>query len=358
MNEDLAVAEPAVEAVIEVPEVSNDVSEPSEPVSTRDALVKAFEGYGDPEPQAEPQEAPEVTAEKPEIAEGERERNPDGTFKAKEGESAPIEEVVDDETKLDETVSKFTEAPSRFSPDAKAAWNEASEPIKAEITRAVSELEQGIEQHKQAFEPYREFADKLAANGQDFQTVLGHYTGIEQKLSENPMAGLDQICQNMGFTLRQVAERVMGETPDQAAHAQDQTINELRQQISGLTNKFSGMETSMKSQSEAVVLKQIETFAVDKPRFEELSADMGFFMENGRAKDLQEAYDLAERLNPGASPEPAPVTPVTPEPDVAQTHKGKLSTSGAPNSGSNPATKKPPSSPREALKNAFASVGI
>jgi hypothetical protein len=171
---DVAAAQPAVS---EAPEISNepvqDAVDAKGPVSTRDALTKAFETVD--------------KADKPDTLDGGKERNPDGTFKAKETVAEVNQgELKKDEPKAEEkpaeTVSKF-EPPSRFSPDAKAAWETAPEPVKAEINRAVTELEAGIEQHRQAFEPYREFDQNLKANGQDFQTVISHYTGIEQKLS-------------------------------------------------------------------------------------------------------------------------------------------------------------------------------
>jgi hypothetical protein len=47
----------------------------------------------------------------------------------------------------------------------------------------------------------------------------------------------------------------------------------------------------------------VAKFASDpaNPRFEELSDDIAFFLKSGRTKDLAEAYQLAERLNPTPS---------------------------------------------------------
>jgi len=336
-------------AVIETPEISDEqieqVPERNEPISTRDALAKAFK---DTEQSA--------TKETPETG---KERNPDGTFKAKEVAVTPdATDQAKTEEKPTET-SKFADPPSRFSPDAKAAWATAPDPVKAEITRAVSELEGGIEQYKQAYEPFREFAENLKSNGQDFQNVIAHYTGIEQKLANDPIGGLDQICQNMGLTLRQVAEHVSGQTPDQHAGKQEATINELRNELATIKQELGGVSTTIKSQTEAQTLKEIETFAADKPRFDELSNDVAFFLSNGRAQDLQEAYNLAERLNPTPQVEtPAPVAQATQTTETAQTRKGKLSTTGAPSSGSNPANRKPPSSARDAVAARMAEAGF
>ena len=48
----------------------------------------------------------------------------------------------------------------------------------------------------------------------------------------------------------------------------------------------------MDSTTEAVT-----KFAAAHPRFEELSEDIVFFLDTGRANDLAEAYSLAERFS-------------------------------------------------------------
>lgn len=289
-----------------------------------------------------------------------RERNPDGTFKAAVVDPTKTAAPV---TPVDPTKAVgFAEPPARFSPDAKAAWATAPEPVKAEITRAIKELETGIEQHRQSFEPYRAFDADLKQRGQSFQEVLDHYTGIEAKLAQDPLGGLDQICQNMGLSLKQVAAHVMNMPADQQATQQDGVIRELRSQIANLEKQIGGVSTTIKSQQEKAVLSEIETFASapEHARFEELGTDIAFFLSNGRAKDLQEAYELADRLNPAPvqALAPAPAASAANPADPAQTRKGQLSTTGAPSSGSNPANRKPPASARESLDRAFANVGL
>jgi|UniRef100_A0A6H1ZAW0 hypothetical protein len=335
---DAQVSEPA--------QIDSQPDTRSEPTA-RGSIEKAFAALESQDKVAAPQDI------KPEDVG--RERNPDGTFKAKAGD-APAADV--DPNAADKPATTFAEAPSRFSPDAKAAWATAPEPVKAEVTRAIKELEGGIQQYQQAFEPYKDFDRQLRANGQNFQEVVAHYTGIEQLLAADPVKGLDQICQNLGTSLRDVAAHIMGQTPDQNASQQDSVIRELRQELSSLKQELGGVSTTIKTQQEQSVLSQIEQFSADKPRFDELSTDIAFFLNNGRAKDLQEAYELAERLNPGPVVAPAPAAPAAPQPDPAHTRKGQLSTTGAPSSGSNPANRKPPASARDAIDRAFAASGF
>lgn len=298
---------------------------------------------------------------------GTRERNPDGTFKAR-ADDATAKPVVDTkqaaatDPNADPTkTTNFNDAPARFSADAKAQWATAPEAVRAEATRAIKELEGGIEQYRQTFEPYREFDKQLKTNGQSFKEVFDHYTGIEQLLAKEPLQGLDRICQNMGFSLREIAAHVMNQPADQQATQQEGVIRELRTQISNLEKQIGGVSTTIQSEREQKTLDKVMAFATDPAhsRFDELSNDIAFFIQNGRAKDLQEAYALAERLNPAPqAPAPAQAAQAAPTADTAQTRKGQLSTTGAPSSGSNPANRKPPASARDAIDRAFANVGI
>jgi hypothetical protein len=47
--------------------------------------------------------------------------------------------------------------------------------------------------------------------------------------------------------------------------------------------------------------EMVTKFAAAHPRFEELSEDIAFFLDTGRANDVAEAYKLAERINPAPS---------------------------------------------------------
>ncbi len=269
----------------------------------------------------------------------------------------PVEaeaEVKPDEAKeaQEKPLTSFAEAPNRFSADAKAAWSQAPEPVRAEITRAVTELERGLSEYQQKWEPLKEFESLAQQNGTTIPAALANYVGIEKLLASDPIKGLNQVCENMGISARQFAEHVLGQPQDQNAAAQETVIRNLNQKISQLEQQITGVSTTIRTQAEQAVISQVTEFSKDKPRFEELTKDITYLLETGRAKDLQEAYKEAERLNPA----PQPV--VNTAPATVQPKKGQLSVSGAPSSGSNPVNRKPPATARSAIDNAFSAVGL
>lgn len=332
------------------PQTTPDTTQPSEPrdTSARGAIERAFAAVD----ARSNEDAPEPVADK---QPAERKRAADGKFEAAT-EQVEVTENDDDRSAAEATpaAGKF-EPPSRFSPDAKAAWSDVPAPVKAEVDRAFREMEGGIAKYREAFEPYREFDEQLRQSGQDFNQVIAHYTGIEGLLAQDPIAGLDRICRNLGTDIQSVAAHIMGQPVDQMQQQQTAYTRDLEQKIAELQQQIMGVSTHIRTQTQDQINRQVAEFAQSHPRMDELAPDIVFFLESGKADDLQKAYELAERLNPAPAPAPAAAAP-TAEP--AQTRKGKLSLSGAPGTGSNPATRKTPATARDAIDNAFARVGL
>jgi DNA-binding transcriptional MerR regulator len=346
MTEDVAAAA-APEAVEPTEAPSEALETPTntdpEPKSLRDTLNDAFKTVDEGEP------AKEAAADKPE----------------------PVkDDAADKADKPDDQAARFTDAPSRFSADAKSQWANAPESVRAEITRAVSEMEAGLKQYQDRFAPYADIDKQLQQTGQKFQDVVAHYTGIEKMLAEDPIKGMQQIARNLGTSLEAIAAQVTGKTPDQQAHEATQRENALIKKIEGLEKRLGTFEQDTQQQRTASVETAIMEFAAkpEHARFDELSTDILAFMNSHLADEvasaqrtgkfetvLAKAYEMAERLNPAANPQPDP----TPQPEAAQTRKkGKLSPSGAPNGGSNPASRTVPPSAGDAVRNAFKQVGL
>lgn len=270
--------------------------------------------------------------------------------------SQPVEQKQAVATEPPKQPTAFHEAPKRFSDDAKAAWEAAPEPVRAEIHRAVKELETGITQYRDVVEPLKPYLQMAQRHNTSLTKALDQYIGLEQALkSQNvneKLAGIEEVFRHAGISPRDYAAHILGQTPDQVQSQQDATIAELRQEISGLKQQLGGVTQSVQTQREQAALQEVNKFATDHPRFEELADIIVEEMKHGYS--LQDAYDRAERLNPAPVKAPAssPVIPAKP----ADAHtKGTKSISGTPSPGSSPSAKQSPSpSIRDALKRAMA----
>lgn len=364
MTDELAGGAAAPAEDVATPDIQSNTPEPITEATPRGAIDRAFAALDTP--------AENGAEGKPETpvapVDGDRPRNPDGTFAPKDPATAtqPVDTAAKPEKPVTEqptTPSASGEAPARFSPDAKAAWATVAEPVKAEVNRAIRELEGGIEGYRQQWEPLKQFDEIARQNNTTLPDALQRYVAFDVMLSQDVVRGLHTIAQDKGFDLKAVAAHILGQeapAPDQQA----QIINGLNQKIAALEQQVGGVSTHIQTQQQTALRNEIESFASDAAfaRFDELAGDITFFIETRVPKDLPprerlaQAYALAERLNPA----PAVVAPTpAPAPDLtAQTRKGQLSVTGAPSSGSNPSNRKPPSSPRDAIDRAFDTVGV
>jgi hypothetical protein len=161
--------------------------------------------------------------------------------------------------------------PARFSPIAKAEWDTAPEALRAEVSRMESEFKAGFAKYKAAAERDASLSEfhEMAANSQKtLKDVVASYVSMENLLRSDMIKGLELICQNAGLSLKEVAAKVLG-----------------------LTLELGGADPNHESVIEFAAMPE-------HSRFEELSDDIAFLLNSGRAKELTEAYNLAERLNP------------------------------------------------------------
>lgn len=371
---------------------------PAKPRSIKDA-IRAAEAKVNAEPTSTPakpisvaaKDAPATAEVKDAPKDAPKDAQPraeDGKFTAKATDATPASKADAQVAKVDASVEKAAvtaktadavvkeapkpshtaEAPpARFSAAAKEKWAEAPDEVRAEVTRAVTELTKGFEKHRAAAErdgSLAEFHDMAGKSGKALKDVVANYVGMENLLRQDTIKGLELICQNAGLSLKDVAAKVLGQTPDAAASQQDATIRELRAELADLRKGLGSLHRERQAATTQTTTEAVTKFAAENPRFEELADDIAFFLKT-RTKDLAEAYKLAERLNPAPAPAPqaaaassapARTVPTLVSPPPAST-AGEKSIAGSPTAGSDPVTKQPSNSIKEAIRRAKAAAG-
>jgi hypothetical protein len=251
------------------------------------------------------------------------------------------------------------EAPARFSADAKAAWSGVPDSVKGEVGRAFRELESGMARYQEAFEPLRSYFHMASQSNTTVHDALERYTALDGALiSEEPgtrLQAIESILDYAGITPRQYASFVLGQRPDETQARNDETVRDLRQQVNSLHHHLGGITKSIQDRYEDETLRQVEAFAEANPRLNEPELQMTVLrlLQTQMASDLQGAYEMAERLTPAPNR-----VALNPKLNAAQTRNGNLTVTGAPGAGSNPARRKAPSTARESVDGAFASLGL
>jgi hypothetical protein len=252
-----------------------------------------------------------------------------------------------------EALLSASEAPARFSADAKAAWDQAPAAIRTETLRALGELEGGLSRYQQAFEPLKPYFALARQHNTTLHEAMERYTALDQALlSDDPRSRLTAIARvldHAGLSPADYANFVLGQHRP-APEANERPFNELRRELADLRHELGGVTSTLAERQHDEIAREVEAFARDHPRLNDndFARTVGRLIATGMADDLKAAYDMADRLKP-ASPQKFPAD---------QTRKGQLSITGAPVSGSNPSTRKPPQTARESLDRSFASLGL
>jgi hypothetical protein len=252
------------------------------------------------------------------------------------------------------------EPPARFNEQSKAEWEKAPDSVKAEVHRAIKNLEDGYTKHKEAAERYeqiRQFDENAKANGGDIKELLTKVGTFEQTMKSNPLAALNFALREIGprgpdgspITIDDIVAHVHGQSDDQRLQAAHSRIQELESQIQH-------METAAK------VPDMVAEFAAANERFEELSPLIETLLQEGTAQTLEGAYKIAESIKPvSASPatqqdtlQASPAAETASSAPTAPNPAGQKSISGAPSSGTSSGGKKRILSTTEALKMAMS----
>lgn len=329
---------------------------PSPEKSRSDAIRKAIDDATKDEPKAKPEVKPEDA--KADEGKGDGEDKPD----AKDADN-----VDPDKAEGQGKATAFKDPPARFDDAAKKEWESVPESVRGAIHRASREMESGIEKYRSAaeeFERVREYADLAKQYNTDLPTALRNYVGLERLLTQNPIAGLEQIVENLGkklpngqpVTFRHIAEAYLSRSPVENDNAK---LNARIRMMEDAQRE--SMQRQQALEREAQQRQLLESAQREMPRLEELRPAMIGLVSSGKvtgasdAEVLRAAYAEAERLYP------APNGAHTADPALAQTQRqtnpaGRKSVHGASNGDAPPSSKK--LSRDDAIRKAMRDAGI
>jgi hypothetical protein len=327
-------------------------AEPKDPAAKADAKAEVKDTK---QPEVKPEAKP-------------AERAADGKFAPKvvDGQAEPVAAATQQPPAATEQAKTKFEAPARFDEVAKRDWETAPDSVKGATSRVIRELETGIQEHQKRWEPIKQYDDLAKQYQTDLPSALERYVSMDKLLSQDLATGLDSVIRDktggqMG--LREFVAQLTGQKPDEATAQTDRTTHELRQQVASLEKHLGAVVGHIRQQAATSIEDQVSSFAADKPDFDALSDKVAEHI--GKGLGLEAAYQAAKQdaeaiaRSLGFVPATEVSQPLSPAPSPAPLKPaGQKSVSGAPATGSDPASQKkaPASSIREALERAKARV--
>jgi hypothetical protein len=242
------------------------------------------------------------------------------------------------------TAIPYGEPLKRMRDDAKKEWAKAPESVRRDVHRMHQEYSKAYQRYRgdhEVMNTLRPYHDLARSQGTTLPAALNNYTGIEHKLRQDPIAGLDTIVNNLNLrtsdgrriTLPDIAYHILNQSPEQhrltAAQNQQIALQRQLQQVQQYQQALARQQAHMQYQQRFVHTRgAVDRFAEANPRLDELGDLIERELRLGF--DLPTAYQRANLLRPAKAGTPAAQTR-TPAP---QTRSSDRSISGAPDGGS------------------------
>lgn len=245
--------------------------------------------------------------------------------------SDPVDPIINDATDpepdpVEPTETEPTETepepqdpePNAFKPPWKKAalaeWEKLPPLARAEIERRENDFHKGIEQYKTG-----------AQTAQEWDRTVQPYMATIQSFGVSPQAAVNellktdhqlrygspqqklslwlQVANSYGMDLQTIAngiQQVAGEQVWQQQNPVDPRLQALQQRVDQLQQQqFQSQQQAVTAEHSAID-SEIAAFAAnpDHEHFGLLQKDMAVLLQNGLAKNLEDAYEMAMRQNP------------------------------------------------------------
>jgi hypothetical protein len=248
-----------------------------------------------------------------------------------------------------------------WSQAARNDWATTPESVRADVHRMHKEFmgaQQSAQADRQEMDTLRPYQQLAKQGNTTIAKALENYLGIERMLTEDPIAGLSKIVDNLNrqtsdgrrLTLRDIAHYLATQSPE--GHQLLQARNQQQVQQHQMGQLYQSVNQLARQQEQLIyglrynnTRGAVDRFAETHPRIDELGDDIK--RELGFGFKLNEAYRRAALLRPAAQADQTRTT-------SAQTRSVDRSISGAPAGPTNGSGRRPKASAsvREAVANA------
>ena len=219
-----------------------------------------------------------------------------------EQKAATEAEVPLEEHKEPEKPVETIRPPSSWSATAKSKFAAMDPDVQKEVLKREDDFHRGIETYKAkaqfADNLYREiqpFEAMIRSQGSTPEVSIRNLLGVAYQLStgspQQKQQVISQIAQMYGVELPQNGEEMPRVDP---------TITALQQEVQRLRQEREQEKYQQESNTTSTLSNEIAEFSKDPKNiyFDNVRADMSALLQAGRAKGLQDAYDMATWANP------------------------------------------------------------
>jgi hypothetical protein len=263
-----------------------------------------------------------------------RERGPDGKFIAKQPETAQDTTDQPSEAVAEPAAKPAIRAPASWSPAAKATFDKLPPEVQQAVAKREQEIDHGLRRKSEEVKRYEPLEQIIAprraiwaAQGMDEASAIRTLLAAQDLLEKDAVQGIQFLAKSYQIDLSRLAQ-------PQGQPYQAQPAPDSHPEIAHLKQQLQTLQAQVQTAQTAPLVSQIEAFQNDPANlyFENVRDDMAVLLNNGKASDLKEAYDMACWMRPDIRPflqtAQAPAVPM--QDKAAQARRAAVSVTGSP----------------------------
>jgi hypothetical protein len=258
--------------------------------------------------------------------------------------------------------------PVGLSLEAREAWKDVPDSVKADIVKRENDYAAGIEKHRQnssraeamdrSLAPYQQYFQMNGGAGQSLQSLLQTGSTLQMGSPIQKAQVAANIIQQYGIDIKTLDSMLVGEAPSQETQQQNQMEQMLNQRLAPLQQQlgqYQQREQHQAQQAQGKVAQEVTNFGAQNEFYNDVRGDMADLLDmaanRGREMSMDEAYSLSCANHPQIS---KIMSGRTSQQSVDKKRQAASSISGSPGGGMQGQA---PNSLSAALNDAWDSVG-
>jgi hypothetical protein len=259
-------------------------------------------------------DASESTDDEPETAEA---------SEAEEGKEKPLNEGWirrdEDADPLGSSQPEEREgAPVGLSLEAREAWKDVPDAVKADIVKRENDYANGIEKHRQATErvqgmdralqPYQQYLQMNGGAGETIKTLLQTGSSLQMGSPQQKAQVVANLIQQFGVDIKSLDSMLVGEAPSAESQQQSQLEQMFNQRLAPMQQQlqqYQQRDQQQAQQAQGQVAQEVTQFGSDNEFYNDVRGDMADLLDmaanRNREMSMQEAYNLACNNHPQIS---------------------------------------------------------
>jgi hypothetical protein len=283
-------------------------------------------------------------------------------------DEAAVQSDFDAPKESSEVANQNEKPPVGLSLEAREAWKDTPDSVKADIVKRENDYAAGIEKHRHAtarvqgmdnaLQPYQQYLQMNGGAGQALQGLLQTGSALQMGSPQQKAQIVAGLIQQFGVDIKSLDSMLVGEAPSPENQQQNQFEQMLNQRLGPMQQQLQGYqqrEQQQAQQAQGQVAQEVTSFGANNEFYNDVRGDMADLLDmaanRGREMNMDEAYRLACSNHPQIS---KIMSGRTSQQSVNQKRAAASSISGSPGGSGGTAA---PNSTMAALNDAWDSVG-